>query len=296
MNYTMNQPWITMISDRSWSVRELFDFYHITDKKRSQFIHNQKIRVNQQVADLNTLIFCNDQISVCCFENAPNPHQQTQSRPCTVVYEDDFVLVVSKPPGLIIHDDGNAGTKTLDQQVAAYYQTKGYCHQVRAIHRLDRDTSGCVLYSKCEFFQPFLDALLSEKKIYREYEAVTDGIIPWNKKTIALSIGQDRHHNQRQRISRTGKPAITHVEVIKRNPQKKTTLIRCRLETGRTHQIRVHLKAEGFPLLGDALYGRKSEFISHCALHAVRLVWLDPVLLKRKEAIDSQNMAIKQCI
>jgi len=279
MKIVVRNPWVIFHAENSMRVSEFFDFYRISQKKRRQMINLQHFLVNGIAATMETLINKNDRISILAFDEDRNDELSKQS--CDVVYEDDFVLVVNKPAGIIIHGDGTELKETLDQQVRHYYRETFQNCSVRHLHRLDEMTTGCVLYSKCSFFQPFLDFLLSEKKIHREYIAVVKGIVPWNEKRIDLPIGKDRHHNQRQRIFKNGKPAVTEVTVLKRCKSKNTTLISCRLETGRTHQIRVHMSSLGYPLLNDDLYGEKKAGMNQMALHAYRITWVHPLTLEK---------------
>lgn len=191
-----------------------------------------------------------------------------------ILYEDDFALVVNKPAGLGVHPDSRGGTGTLANQVAAYYLGTGQGCRVRHIHRLDKDTTGAVLYAKNEFAHAVFDQEMREKKIERIYAAVVEGIVAQDQGTIDRPIGRDRHHPKRRRVSRTGAHAVTHYEVIER--YRDHTLLRLRLETGRTHQIRVHLSSLGHPLAGDTLYGGRQIRIARQALHGEQLLFTHP--------------------
>lgn len=276
----IKNTWLTIRNDKQQTVQEFLDFYKISEKKKKQLLKDDFL-VNQKKVTLDTLLMPKDRLALNIFKEE-DYGCKISTVPCKVLYEDEFVLVVDKPAGIIIHDDGVSDEDTLDYQVAAYYKQNDIQCAVRHLHRLDKETSGCVIYCKCSFFQPFLDAMLKEKQIQRTYLALCEGNVKWDKKRITYPIGKDRHHNQRQRISETGKEAITEVKVIKRNLNKKITMLECTLKTGRTHQIRVHLQAVGHPLLSDVLYGKCSPFISRCALHAYKLKWIDPLSLQEK--------------
>lgn len=276
----IEKTWLTIENNKQQTVQDFFDFYKINTKKRNQLI-KEDFLVNQKKVSLDTMLNPKDILSLNVFKEE-ELNCQVSDTLCTVLYEDELVLIVNKPAGIIIHDDGATNEDTLDYQVAAYYKQNGIHCAVRHLHRLDKETSGCVMYCKCSFFQPFLDEMLKEKKIQRTYIALCNGLINWDKRRIDAPIGKDRHHNRRQRVSKTGKEAITDVKVIQRNSKKKISMIECTLKTGRTHQIRVHMQSVGHPLLSDELYGKRSSFISRCALHAYRLKWLDPVLLQEK--------------
>lgn len=194
--------------------------------------------------------------------------------PLDVLYEDDFCLVVSKRAGLPVHPHAPQQTNTLANVLAAHYEATGQYCRIRHIHRLDKDTTGPVLYAKNEWAQLVLDEAMRHKQIQRQYVAVVQGLMRDNHGTINAPIGRDRHHAQRRRVSPTGESAVTHYEVLERYAQH--TLIRLQLETGRTHQIRVHLASIGHPLVGDMLYGGDQTWIDRQALHGCTLAFAHP--------------------
>ena len=191
-----------------------------------------------------------------------------------ILYEDEFTLVVNKPAGIEVHPSEKGQRKTLAHAVAAYYETTGQDLRVRHVHRIDKDTTGPVLYAKNEFAHYQYDKGMREKTIGRVYLALAEGAVEGDKGKIDKPIGQDRHHSTRRRVSETGDPAVTHYEVVERYADH--TLVRLHLETGRTHQIRVHLSSINHPLAGDGLYGGKRGVISRQALHGERLIWHHP--------------------
>lgn len=169
-----------------------------------------------------------------------------------VLFEDDFCLVVHKPAGMAVHPDGSGNEITLDHVVAAHYAASGGGVAVRHIHRLDKDTTGPVLYAKNEYAQLVLDEDMRAKSVSRLYAAIVQGVVPPGLKVIDAPIGRDRHHAARRRVSPGGQDAVTRM--IGREVLQGGTVLRVQLETGRTHQIRVHLSHMGHPLFGDALY------------------------------------------
>ena len=191
-----------------------------------------------------------------------------------ILYEDEFTLVVNKPAGIEVHPSEKGQRKTLAHAVAAYYEMTGQDLRIRHVHRIDKDTTGPVLYAKNEFAQYQYDKGMREKTIGRVYVALAEGGVEGNKGRIDKPIGQDRPHSTRRRVSETGDPAVTHYEVVERFADH--TLVRLHLETGRTHQIRVHLSSINHPLAGDGLYGGKRGIISRQALHGERLIWRHP--------------------
>lgn len=194
-----------------------------------------------------------------------------------VLYEDDFCLVVHKPAGMKLHPDGSRGDQaiTLDHAVASYYEMNGMETSVRHVHRLDEDTTGPVLYAKTTFSLAKLDEAMRRKAIDRQYVAIADGRISSELRTIDAPIGKDRHHKQRRRVSDGGQDAVTQVSIV--HVWERATLVRLKLETGRTHQIRVHLSHVGHPLVGDKLYGGRSDLIGRQALHGEKLSFDHPL-------------------
>ncbi|MBJ6362916.1 RluA family pseudouridine synthase [Paenibacillus roseus] len=191
-----------------------------------------------------------------------------------ILYEDDYCLVAGKPAGMPVHPSEAGQTGTLDEAVLRHAVLTGQSAHLRHIHRLDEDTSGPVLYAKNDYAQWKLDEAMRQKQIQRDYMALVQGQVREEKFTIDLPIGRDRHHTSRRLVSKTGQHAVTHVEVAKR--YKGATLVYIRLETGRTHQIRVHLSHIGHSLIGDRLYGGSGQVLSTQALHGCHLQFAHP--------------------
>ncbi|MGO4546208.1 RluA family pseudouridine synthase [Paenibacillus sp. 2TAB23] len=191
-----------------------------------------------------------------------------------VLYEDEFCIVFDKPVGMAVHGSSPGQAGTLDDAAARHLLAQGDPLNVRHIHRLDDDTSGPVLYAKNDLAQWKLDEAMRAKQIDRHYIAVVHGQMTKAEGKIDAPIGKDRHHRSRRRVSDQGDAAISHYEVIAANADM--SMIRVKLETGRTHQIRVHLSHIGHPLVGDSLYGGDSRLLDHQALHGEKLVFAHP--------------------
>lgn len=178
----------------------------------------------------------------------------------SVLYEDDVMLAVDKPAGLLVHGDGT-GAPTLTESVRTYLEASRQAQaarEVQAVQRLDVDTTGVVVFSKAKRVQAQLDVDMAQHGCVRKcYLALCRGAFAWEHQTITLALGRDRHDARRMRPSTTGKPAWTQVRrlCVTGARSAQVSLLLVELETGRKHQIRAHLAAEGFPLLGDKLYG-----------------------------------------
>ena len=199
-----------------------------------------------------------------------------------VVHEDGDVLVVDKPPFLLVHPTSPEQDRTLAHGVAWHLRERGMHAGVHPVHRIDRDTSGLVLFATTGHAHHRLDVQLRAGTIEREYLALVDGMVRDDVGTIDAPIARDPRNPSLRTVRASGEPAVTHVTVVERHPA--ATLVRLRLETGRTHQIRVHLLHAGHPVLGDRQYGRKGmDNIKRQALHAARLAFVHPASGARME-------------
>ncbi|WP_282138201.1 RluA family pseudouridine synthase [Rossellomorea aquimaris] len=190
------------------------------------------------------------------------------------LFEDDHLIVVNKPAGIDTHPNHPNETDTLANLVAFHYQARGESSRVQHIHRLDHDTSGAIIFAKHPLSKAILDRLLTERQIKRTYHALVHGRLKQKKGTISEPIGRDRHHNTRRRVSPSGQGAVTHYKVLE--DRNSYTLVEVQLDTGRTHQIRVHMSHIGHPLVGDTLYGGKPVF-KRQALHAAQISFPHPL-------------------
>ncbi|WP_144561425.1 RluA family pseudouridine synthase [Bacillus mycoides] len=194
-----------------------------------------------------------------------------------VIFEDDHVLIVNKPAHMDTHPSNKGGTGTLANLVAFHLQMQGVETKVRHIHRLDKDTTGGVVFAKHGIAGVIMDRLLMERNIKRTYLALVEGKVRKKQGIIDEAIGRDRHHATRRRVSQKGDRAVTHYKIEKYFKKQDVTLVTLQLETGRTHQIRVHMSHSGHPLIGDVLYGGQATYMPYQALHAMRIHFLHPI-------------------
>jgi 23S rRNA pseudouridine1911/1915/1917 synthase len=193
-----------------------------------------------------------------------------------IVFEDASVIVVDKPAGLLTMATETERTKTVYAALREYVNRKRPAEKLFIVHRLDREASGLLVFAKTIEAKERLQAQFKDHSAGRRYIAVVEGRVKADDFTIRSFLTENAAYRVYSTPNaKAGKPAVTHVHVVKRNP--KTTLVEVRLETGRKHQIRVHLAERGHPIVGDKSYGSRSNPIRRMALHGQRLDFKHPV-------------------
>ncbi|MGM0837857.1 MAG: RluA family pseudouridine synthase [Bacillota bacterium] len=229
---------------------------------------SKKVLVNGEIPNWTHLLQTGDTIILPVFPEVVSPDPNIMD--ISVLYEDEHLLIVNKAANMETHPSSETDQESLSNGVAHYFVENGIQAIVRHIHRLDKDTSGAILFAKHSLSGAILDRELAARKIKRTYVALVEGVLSSSVGTIDKAIGKDRHHASRRRISPSGQKAVTHFKVLKNFEKEKLTLVQLTLDTGRTHQIRVHMSSFGHPLFGDNLYGAKSKHSRH-SLHAWKL-------------------------
>lgn len=196
--------------------------------------------------------------------------------PLSIVYEDEDLIVINKPAGMPIHPSMNNYTNSLANALAWYYQEQGKPFIFRCCNRLDRDTSGLTVVAKHLVSGNILSAMTREKKVCREYLAIVRGHVTPESGTISAPLARKEGTIIERVVDfERGEPAVTHYRLVEE--KNGHSLVALKLETGRTHQIRIHMKYLGYPLIGDYLYHPDMEFIGRQALHSHRLAFSHPI-------------------
>jgi 23S rRNA pseudouridine1911/1915/1917 synthase len=231
---------------------------------------------NKEKADVNHKLELGDRLYLHLFGNE-DYGVIPEYKMIDVLYEDEHLLIVNKEAGIDTHPNAPNQKGTLANGIAFYYQMNGLQIRVRHIHRLDKDTSGAIIFAKHDLSHTLLDEALQLRKIKRTYYAIVEGKLDQQKGIIDKPIGRDRHHATRRRISPNGQHALTHYQVEQYFSHKELSIVSLQLETGRTHQIRVHLSSMNHPIIGDVLYGGKKGIINRQALHAAKISLPHPI-------------------
>ena len=251
----------------------------LTRSQATRLIESGEIAVNGRAVSKSYKLAGGEDIAVTLPE--PEPVEAVpQDIPLDVVYEDADVIVVNKPSGMVVHPAPGHPDGTLVN--ALLYHCAGTLSGVGGalrpgiVHRIDRDTSGLIIAAKNDAAHQYLSAQLADHTLARTYECIVVGALREDRGTVDAPIARHPTDRKRMAVVAGGREAVTHWEVIARYPGY--THVRCRLETGRTHQIRVHMAYIGHPILGDTVYGAKKEVpgLTGQCLHAVGLRFLHP--------------------
>ena len=236
----------------------------------------ESILINGVWSYMRTPLSAGDTLTVHIRETEGSPNIPPVDLPLCIVYEDEDIIVVNKPAGMPVHPSLNNYMNSLANALMYYYQQQGKPFIFRCTNRLDRDTSGLTVVAKHMVSSGILSAMTARHKIRREYLAIVRGHVTPPFGTIDAPIGRAGTPLIERRIDfEHGERAVTHYRVVKeKNGHSLVSLV---LETGRTHQIRVHMKYLGFPLVGDYLYNPDMEYIQRQALHSHSLAFRHPI-------------------
>lgn len=272
LNYTIQENNKTVKS----VMMENLNFSRRLSKKLDM---NNKLFLNGAVTSLNKSTFKGDILSVE-FDEDENRYEPSDI-PIDILYEDNDLLVVNKPPYIVVHPTMSHQDNTVANRVVYYFKQNGIKRKVRFVNRLDMNTSGIVIIAKNPYVHNNLSRQMKSGIVDKYYYAIVEG----NLKTESGVINEPILRLNSQDIVRvvhpSGKECITHYTVEKR--LENMTLLKLRLETGRSHQIRVHMKHIGHPVLGDTLYGSENCLIKRQALHCCEMKFIQPVTGKRIE-------------
>ena len=250
-----------------------------------KLIEQKNIKVNGKETKHSYKLKLNDEIEIFVPE-AKEIDLKAQDIPLNVIYEDNDIIVINKPKGMVVHPANGNPDGTLVNAVMNLCKDSlsGIGGEIRPgiVHRLDKDTSGAIIVAKNDKAHIALSEQLKNHKVKKTYLALVRGIIKENEATINMPIARSKKDRKKMDVDKDGKEAITHFKVLGRY-KNKYTLLQINLETGRTHQIRVHLSHIGYPIIGDEVYsnGKNEWNVSGQCLHAWRLEFNHPITGKK---------------
>jgi len=270
--------------------------------KLQEWIKNEFVTVNQSAITSKHKVYAGDEIKVIVQQNPENNAFLPEAIPLDIVFEDDTLLVINKPAGMVVHPAAGNWSGTLLNALLHHIPDIGNIPRCGIVHRLDKETSGLLVVAKTLSAQTHLVQQLQARTVKREYRAIVWGQL-WKNGVVNQPIGRHPSIRTRMAVHLSGKPAITHYEILERFGVH--TYLRCNLETGRTHQIRVHMQYLKAPIVGDPVYGLKSIMpiksmsdtlrqhilgFHRQALHAIRLGLIHPLTSEAMEwSIDLPN-------
>jgi 23S rRNA pseudouridine1911/1915/1917 synthase len=245
---------------------------------RSMKFRENGLRLNGERVRVTQLLRTGDTLEIGLEEpDTDSGHLEPEQEPIRILYEDEDLLAVWKESGLVLHPAHGHYQDTLSNRVHAYFQQKGERVRIRSIGRLDRDTSGIVVFAKNQIAAARLWKQKEAGVFWKEYQVVCEGVFAEAEGTIDTPIARLAGEKMKMCVSPAGSPSVTHYRVIRREQDRTHLLVR--IETGRTHQIRVHMASIGHPVVGDVLYG--TEDVQGLQLCAWKTELLQPFSGKR---------------
>ena len=240
-----------------------------------KLVKNNCIFLNGKECDTRNIASPNNIITINFDYSEDNSNIVPTEMDLNIVFEDDWLLIVNKPAGIATHPSVLHFSDSLCNGVRFYFDSIGLKKKIRPVNRLDLNTSGLVVFAKCEYIQECLISQMKSNVFKKDYLAICDGIFEDKVGVIDLPIARKENSIIERCISEDGQISITHYEVLKEFDN--FSLVKCSLETGRTHQIRVHMSNVGHPLIGDSLYGTDSNLIERQALHCYHICFSHPI-------------------
>lgn len=255
--------------------------FQISDRLLAKLKNAQKIFINGEKVSVRASLKTGDLVEVNLDFLENNSNIVPTKMELDILFEDETMLIINKPAGVPVHPSMDHFEDSLSNGIRFYFDEIDLKRKIRPVNRLDKDTSGIVIFAKNEYVQECLVKQMKKNTFVKEYIAVCSGSFDCKAGTIDAPIARKEDSIIERCVSEAGDKAVTHYEVLKN--VNNYSVVKCILETGRTHQIRVHLAHIGHPLLGDTLYGTSSPLIHRQALHAYKVKFIHPISLKSIE-------------
>ncbi len=272
----MELKYVIKQTDNQKTINEIISSqFDLSTRLYSKLIRNKKIYKNGKIADTRYPTTYNDIILIDLNIEEDTTNIIPIKMNLDIIYEDEWFLVINKPAGIPIHPSRLHYKDSLSNGVRYYFDSISLKKKIRPVNRLDLNTSGLVIFAKCEYIQEALSKQMTDGSFQKEYICIVEGILTKKEDTIILPIGRKQGSIIERCVYTNGQPSITHYKVLKEF--NNYSFLQCKLETGRTHQIRVHMQAIGHPIIGDTLYGNVSNLINRQALHSYKINYIHPI-------------------
>ena len=269
----------------SYTVKQNDSYINVLDVLKNEFLlsarlitklkQSNNIFFNEEITYTKKLVCANDVVSVLIDFVEDNSNIVATNIPLDIIYEDEYLLAINKPANMPVHPSMLHYEETLSNAVKYYFDTLNLKRKIRIVNRLDKDTSGIVIFAKNEYIQECLIKQMKTKELKKEYLAIVTGYLQKKSDTLCFPISRKEGSIIERTVNPNGDIAITHYNILKE--QNNLSLVHVFLETGRTHQIRVHFSHINHPILGDTLYGTPSPLINRQALHSYKITLLYPI-------------------
>ena len=279
----------TVLDTKYQTIKEVLkSHFRISDRLLTKLKKNNKIYLNNENKYIDYKIKINDIIRVNLDFNEKSENIVPKKIILDILFEDEALLIVNKSSNMPVHPSILHFEDSLSNGIAYYFEEKNVKTKIRPVNRLDKDTSGIVIFAKNEYIQESLIKQMKSCKFQKKYYAILENYIDSSPIIINAPIARKVGSVIEREINDNGADSLTHLEVIRnfKYSSIKLSFVNLILETGRTHQIRVHSKYIGHPILGDTLYGHPSSLISRQALHAYKISFIHP-LTKEKICVEA---------
>lgn len=269
----------TIVNENNKTINQILqENFEFSNRLFSKLLRNKRVKVDDKITDTRKIAKIGEKITIDLDYEEENSNIISKKMKLEIVYEDEGLLVINKPAGIAVHPSILHYEDSLASGVKYYFEQNGIYKKIRPVNRLDLNTSGLIVFAKNEYIQENLIRQMERNTFTKEYLAIVQGTLENEKGVIELPIARKEKSIIERCVSENGQKAITEYEVVKK--LNGYSLIKCRLLTGRTHQIRVHMAYIGHPLLGDTLYGEKSDLINRQALHSFKISFIHPITKK----------------
>ena len=271
------------ITEKDYSIKQILkEHFFMSERFILKLKKNNCIYLNNSCVNINSNINCNDVLDI--IENLEEDNSNiipNKNIPLSIIYEDEYMIILNKQPGVPVHPSMSFYETSLSNAVKYYFDKIGLKKKIRPVNRLDKDTSGLVAFAKNEYIQECLIKQMKLNLFKKKYIAILKGILEEKSGIIDAPIARKDNSIIERCIDSNGDKAISNYTVLKEF--ENFSMVEFSLETGRTHQIRVHSAYIGHPIIGDSLYGKKSDLISRQALHSYYISFFHPITHEKVE-------------